>query len=122
VKSNELRKRLLCLLVFSSLIASCAPGDSRETRREMGETGVKSVREGRRTSVEPVDGSQEFGGYPCTDDCSGHEAGYQWAQDNGIEQAEDCGGNSDSFIEGCVTYAEERSEGVAEADAEVSDE
>jgi len=88
----------------------------------MGEAGVKSVHEPRRTSAELVDGSQEFGGYPCTDDCSGHEAGYQWAQDNGIEEPDDCGGNSESFIEGCVTYAEEQSEGEAEADAEVSDE
>lgn len=49
----------------------------------------------------------EFGGYPCTQDCSGHEAGYEWAQDKGIDDPDDCGGNSDSFIEGCQAYAEE---------------
>lgn len=48
--------------------------------------------------------------YGCTDDCSGHEAGYAWAQDNGIENPDDCGGNSNSFIEGCMTYAEEYQE------------
>jgi hypothetical protein len=46
-------------------------------------------------------------GYPCTVDCSGHEAGYQWAEENGITDPDDCSGNSTSFIEGCQAYAEE---------------
>jgi hypothetical protein len=49
-----------------------------------------------------------FMGAPCTDDCSGHEAGYQWAEENGIDDPDDCSGNSDSFVEGCETYAEEQ--------------
>ena len=48
-----------------------------------------------------------FNGYECTEDCSGHEAGYDWAEENGIESEDDCGGNSDSFIEGCYSYVEE---------------
>ena len=44
---------------------------------------------------------------PCTDDCSGHEAGYQWAEDNGIHDPIDCDGNSMSFIDGCEEYVEE---------------
>lgn len=44
----------------------------------------------------------------CTVDCSGHEAGYEWAEENGIDDPDDCGGNSDSFIEGCQMYAEEQ--------------
>jgi hypothetical protein len=44
---------------------------------------------------------------PCTVDCSEHEAGYQWAEDNGIDDPDDCGGNSISFIDGCEEYAEE---------------
>lgn len=51
---------------------------------------------------------EEFHGYPCTDDCSGHEAGYQWAEENGITNPDDCGGNSNSFMEGCQAYAEEQ--------------
>jgi hypothetical protein len=50
----------------------------------------------------------QFMGSPCTDDCSGHEAGYQWAEENGIDDPDDCSGNSDSFVEGCETYAEEQ--------------
>ncbi len=42
------------------------------------------------------------------DEGSGHDAGYQWAEDNGVEDPDDCDGNSNSFIEGCQTYAEEQ--------------
>lgn len=48
-----------------------------------------------------------FNGYDCTDDCSGHEAGYNWAEENGISDEDDCGGNSNSFIEGCISYVKE---------------
>jgi hypothetical protein len=50
---------------------------------------------------------ETFYGYPCTDDCSGHQAGYDWAEQNDITDSGDCGGNSQSFIEGCEAYAEE---------------
>jgi hypothetical protein len=56
-------------------------------------------------------GNQEqptFMGAPCTDDCSGHEAGYQWAEEKGIDDPDDCSGNSNSFVEGCRAYAEEQ--------------
>jgi hypothetical protein len=48
-----------------------------------------------------------FNGYDCTDDCSGHEAGYNWAEENGIYDEYDCDGNSNSFNEGCTSYVEE---------------
>jgi len=48
-----------------------------------------------------------FGGYTCTKDCSGHEAGYAWAEDNEIEETSDCDGRSNSFIKGCESYVEE---------------
>lgn len=65
----------------------------------------------------PAYSSPVFMGRPCTDDCSGHEAGYRWAEENGIDDPDNCGGNSDSFIEGCQAYAEEQQvavEGAAE--------
>lgn len=43
----------------------------------------------------------------CTIDCSGHQAGYDWAAENGITEPEDCGGNSQSFIEGCESFGQE---------------
>lgn len=56
--------------------------------------------------------------WECTDDCSGHEAGYEWASDQGISSPDDCGGKSDSFIEGCESYANEQ---MMEADEEYYD-
>lgn len=49
-------------------------------------------------------GDKTFGGYECTEDCGGHQAGYNWADRQGITNPEDCGGNSQSFIEGCQSY------------------
>lgn len=48
-----------------------------------------------------------FGGYACKSDCSGHRAGYAWAEDNEIEDDRDCEGNSRSFIQGCFVWVEE---------------
>jgi hypothetical protein len=56
-----------------------------------------------------------FRGDDCTVDCSGHEAGYRWAEEHDITDEEMCGGNSESFIEGCQAYAREHD------DADVSD-
>ena len=52
-------------------------------------------------------GYNTFNGYDCSEDCSGHEAGYNWAEENDIYDEYDCDGYSDSFIEGCISYVEE---------------
>jgi len=51
--------------------------------------------------------AQTFHGYPRTEDCSGHEAGYEWAERRAIDDPDSCSGNSNSFIEGCRAWAEE---------------
>jgi hypothetical protein len=49
-----------------------------------------------------------YGGFECTVDCSGHEAGYEWAQRKGIDDEYDCPqGNSQSFHEGCIAYTQD---------------
>lgn len=46
------------------------------------------------------------GSEACSDDCSGHEAGFQWAKENGVTQDWDCPSTrSKSFSEGCDAYA-----------------
>jgi hypothetical protein len=60
--------------------------------------------------------AQTFMGYPCTEDCSGHKAGYEWAEENDIDDSFDCSGNSDSFNEGCESYVEEQEEEEEEED------
>jgi hypothetical protein len=63
-----------------------------------------------------------FGGYECTDDCSGHKAGYEWAEAKGITDEADCENilvrapNRTSFYEGCMTYVEDPSRGADEDD------
>ena len=49
-----------------------------------------------------------FHGYTCTDDCSGHKAGYNWAARKGLTSEDQCGGRSNSFIEGCLAYVREQ--------------
>lgn len=49
-----------------------------------------------------------FHGYPCTVDCSGHQAGYDWAEQHDIDDEDSCGGNSQSFIEGCKSFVQEQ--------------
>lgn len=50
--------------------------------------------------------AETFKGYQCTKDCSGHRAGYAWAERKGITSPQQCTGNSQSFVEGCKAYAE----------------
>lgn len=61
---------------------------------------------------------EDSGNYTCTGDCSGHEAGFEWAKEHDISDGSGCGGNSQSFIEGCEAFAEERQE---QADTEAQE-
>jgi hypothetical protein len=54
-----------------------------------------------------------FGGYDCTDDCSGHAAGYEWAKAHRITDASDCPTSGPkSFYEGCLVYTEDPDRGA----------
>ena len=59
--------------------------------------------------------SPTFGGYDCLGDCSGHAAGYDWAQQH--NEVDGCpGGNSPSFQEGCQAYFDDPLRGSDEDD------
>jgi hypothetical protein len=66
--------------------------------------------------------ARTFGGYECTVDCSGHKAGYEWAEEKGItdeaecEQILDKSPNRTSFYEGCMAYVEDPTRGADEDD------
>jgi hypothetical protein len=51
-----------------------------------------------------------FHGDPCVGDCSEREAGWDWAEEHNITDPDECGGNSESFLEGCRAYAEDYEE------------
>ncbi|UVE17163.1 hypothetical protein NVV93_16485 [Pseudomonas sp. LS44] len=50
--------------------------------------------------------ADSFDDYECTDDCSGHQAGYDWAEENDIDDESACDTPSNSFNEGCQSYVE----------------
>lgn len=62
--------------------------------------------------------AREFGGYECTDDCSGHAAGYRWAEKHHVTNENACplNGNATSFYEGCLAYVEDSNRGADEDD------
>jgi hypothetical protein len=80
-----------------------------ESREYGGQTPASTIDADSDSDSSASSDSQSFHGYPCTVDCSGHEAGYQWAEEHDITDPDDCGGNSKSFMEGCQSYAEEQS-------------
>ncbi|MER8662128.1 hypothetical protein NKH34_13410 [Mesorhizobium sp. M1148] len=65
-------------------------------------------------SATPCHAQGTFGGNDCTEDCSGHKAGYDWAEQNQISNDSDCSSNSQSFNEGCQTFVEDPSRGSDE--------
>src|SRR5882757_4889224 len=73
-------------------------------------------------SVEEKPG-RVFKGYDCTVDCSGHEAGYKWAEQHDIDSEDDCEtagdhSNSPSFAEGCKAFVNGESSQSSEDDHE----
>lgn len=78
-----------------------------------------TAQENARANLEGTTYADVGAPYGCTEDCSGHEAGYDWALENEISDAIDCDGNSESFREGCEAYVEEL-EANAEAEEEAN--
>lgn len=77
---------------------------SSASEREFNEDGAKEA-------AQDVMGGEtyegRFGSSQCTDDCSGHEAGFEWARENSITDPGDCGStDSQSFDEGCAALGE----------------
>lgn len=105
----------------SSAVAVVDEGEV-EDDASHGEAGDSAVKAGetyteydqRRDQIHGAAGEDH--GYGCTEDCSGHDAGYQWAKEHSVSDESECGGKSWSFEEGCIAYAEEQT--AEEADPE----
>ena len=106
---------LVILLVLGACEAAPAERDEFEQAQEessaesLGERPAPSMEYARvRAAVELADVTYADLGEPygCTQDCSGHEAGVDWGRENEIYNPGDCGGRSQSFLEGCMAYAE----------------
>jgi hypothetical protein len=57
-----------------------------------------------------------FDGNPCLGDCSGHQAGYDWAEQNDVDDESSCSTPSASFNQGCESYVEESAASLSEDD------
>jgi hypothetical protein len=73
--------------------------------------GEKSATESITDPESADDNPRQFAGYDCTGVCSGHEAGYRWAEEHDITDGDDCDtagehSNSPSFAEGCQAYVD----------------
>jgi len=76
-----------------------------------GEHRAASTSETTRDNGTPDTSPATFDGSDCTQDCSGHEAGYAWAQEHDIGDGNACDvagqhSNSPSFAEGCHAYVD----------------
>ena len=75
-----------------------------ETAQEMYEAPAEDLTEDQleEAQQQEVDAATNN----CIGDCSGHQAGYEWAEENSISNESDCDGNSDSFNEGCTNFVD----------------
>jgi len=105
------------LVIVTALGLACMiygyirPSQAKPSKPEQG--GMPSQQYyGRREFQQRFDsGPSTLQGYDCTVDCSGHEAGYDWAEEHGIADGDDCDvagedSNSPSFAEGCHAYVD----------------
>jgi hypothetical protein len=66
--------------------------------------------------------AREFGGYFCGD-CSGHKAGYEWAETREVKSTRQCEEilrrwpNRQSFYEGCLVYIKDPTRGPGHDDS-----
>lgn len=102
-------------IIIAFLIALSACGPNQPDADDEASLSANAVEEKGGESYKEFDQRRDFlsasrgtfAGQGCTQDCSGHDAGYAWAEDKGITDPDDCGGKSWSFIEGCRAYAEQ---------------
>ncbi len=76
--------------------------------------GADAEGEGADPSMIEAEAVEDSASYSCTDDCSGHEAGVAWAADNDVTDESECGGDSESFREGCESFAADRQQAADE--------
>ena len=136
---NRVRLKLLLSLGICLLfIASCGPSSDKQASQHEGSNG--SATDSDRQGVQSEDSDEDtldtseaaqqsaideledqtyedvMGSDECTEDCSGHNAGWEWAKKNEMLNPDDCSGDSESFIEGCKAYGEEVERRVDESD------
>ena len=105
-------------MLFAFCVSGCGPQVSSTVDREaIGGSANFDEDAARSDAASELSGQtfQDVGDTTrCTEDCSGHDAGFQWAQDNDVTDSSECSG-SGSFEDGCAAYVEELDQKVEEA-------
>jgi hypothetical protein len=118
----------MCLLLASA----CGPNSEKQNNRQgtsgstsdtqsdaSGSSAPDSAETARQNAIDELEGEtyeDVMGSGDCTQDCSGHNAGWEWAKTHEILDPDECSGNSDSFIDGCKAYGEEVERRASESD------
>jgi len=111
--------RLIVAEVLAALVLSgCGSSDTADARSEYQDASGNFDEDAARADAASDLSGQTFQDVGdtsrCTQDCSGHDAGFRWAQENVVTDASDCSGSA-SFADGCEAYVEELDSRVDEA-------
>jgi hypothetical protein len=93
---------LLWLAAAMCAFTACSPTQQERANAAADRAAVGARDAMRRLTYEEVEGSVD-----CAKDCSGHNAGFAYAEEHDIEDDAECTSASDSFVEGCKAYGEE---------------
>jgi hypothetical protein len=94
--------RVVALIIVGALTCQCSQGNEERSEAPKEDQVADRAADIRAGSYEDARGDEG-----CTSDCSGHEAGFEWAKDNDITSEDDCSSHGDtdgSFAEGCKAY------------------
>ena len=115
--SHPALRVIFAVLLGISLVGAGGCGESAEAEDARIDAAADEAAEAAYAATEEAEASDvgasevEEGGYSgCIQDCSGHEAGFEWARDQDLSEESECGGNSASFIEGCQQFVQQRQE------------
>lgn len=105
------RNQYILLAIIGLVVVMFYFGNEQSENGGVQNSTPQSPSQSRGSDVKP----REFAGYACTGDCSGHEAGYKWAEEHDITDGDDCDtagkrSNSPSFAEGCHAYVDGESD------------
>lgn len=95
----------IILIIWSNGQADTSTKNSTETYSEYDQWSDENRQDQADGEEQKRELEHEFEGYDCTSDCSGHQAGYDWAQSNNVCDPYYSGGNSQSFDEGVRSWA-----------------
>lgn len=97
---------ILSTIAASLIIAGCGADGSNSAYDERSDFDEDAARAEAVSQLSSVTFEDVGDTLRCTDDCSGHNAGWQWAQENYVTESYECSG-SGSFADGCEAYVEE---------------